>query len=208
MPSQGANNGPSQAAGNNQFVKFSRGAAQRIAKAVRVVEAGDRAQSGVVFDHPIVSPSQKVFRIATANGAWPIGTDQVVTFKYVATTPNTALATNLFWPLDLRVGDYDCAIAKEGTAWFLIAPTFYVAHAATAATVGTAALEFKTLPVVAIATSSTVQFYVDLFKPEVVTNVTLTSTALRFDRCKVFVLGTDTASTVQISIVTCSTATT
>ena len=76
MSSQGASNGPSQGAGQS-FVKFSRQSAQRIAKAVRVVEAGDRGQPGITFDHPQF-PSLRV-RIATFTGAWDIGQTKTVT---------------------------------------------------------------------------------------------------------------------------------
>lgn len=75
--SQGASNGPSQAAGNNQFVKFSRGAAQRIAKVVRIVEAGDREQPGVTFDHPVPAPYR--LKLATFTGNWQTGQYAIVT---------------------------------------------------------------------------------------------------------------------------------
>jgi len=52
MSSQGASNNAGQAVGKS-FVSFSRGAAQRIAKVVRTVEAGDRSQPAVSFDHPL-----------------------------------------------------------------------------------------------------------------------------------------------------------
>lgn len=78
MASQGASNGPSQAAGNNQFVKFSRGAAQRIAKAVRIVEAGDRNGPGVGFDHPI--PTLRL-KVATFTGSWATGEWKTVTIN-------------------------------------------------------------------------------------------------------------------------------
>jgi hypothetical protein len=48
---QTSNNGPSQAA-STKAVTFSRQSAQRIAKVVRTVEAGNRDQPGIRFDHP------------------------------------------------------------------------------------------------------------------------------------------------------------
>lgn len=117
---QGAGNNRGQAAGNGRFVKFTHGAAQRIAKAVRVVEGGDRNQPGITFDHPLPSAGNvKAFRICTFTGSWSIGSSKVVTFKYATATPNTASATNLFFPVT-STGTKDCAIAKDGTAWFLI----------------------------------------------------------------------------------------
>ena len=123
MAEQGASNGAGQAAGKS-FVSFSRGAAQRIAKAVRVVEAGDRNQPGLTFDHPQFGATAKLFRICTYDGSWPIGSTKTVTFKYQTTTPNTAVATNLFFPVAMT-GTANCAIAKDGTAWFLIDVPFY-----------------------------------------------------------------------------------
>jgi hypothetical protein len=125
--SQKADNGGKQGAGN-QFVKFSRQSAQRIAKAVRTVEGGNRDQPGIVFDHPTPSSNAKVFRIGTFTGSWSIGATKTVTFKYATNTPNTAVATNLFFPIT-GTASSDCAIAKDGTAWFLIDVPFRTATA-------------------------------------------------------------------------------
>jgi len=118
---QGASNGAGQAAGKS-FVSFSRPAAQRIAKAVRAVEAGDRNQPGLTFDHPM--PSVKVFRVCTFTGAWSKNTAKVVTFRGIASTPNTAVAQNIFVAITGTTSTSttkNCAIAKDGTAWYLIA---------------------------------------------------------------------------------------
>jgi hypothetical protein len=126
MSSQGAGNGGGQAAGQ-RFVSFTKPAAQRIAKVVRTVEAGNRTQPGVEFDHPIYGVGNgKVFRVCTFTGAWAIGSTKTVTYKYQTNTPNTAVATNLFWPVT-STATLDCAIAKEGTAWFLIDVPLYTA---------------------------------------------------------------------------------
>jgi hypothetical protein len=119
VSSQNAGNGPKQGAGN-QFVKFSRQSAQRIAKAVRTVEGGNRDQPGITFDHPLPG-GVKVFRVATFTGAWSIGDTKTVTFKYQTTTPNTAVATNLFCGLS-PAASCDVSIAKDGTAWYLVQP--------------------------------------------------------------------------------------
>jgi hypothetical protein len=63
----------------------------------------------------------KVFRICTFTGAWSIAAAKTVTFKYQTATPNTVVATNLFAAVPPPGGTGDCAIAKEGTAWYLIA---------------------------------------------------------------------------------------
>lgn len=102
-------------------------------------------------------PPPKMFRICTFTGSWAIGSDKTITFK--SDTARTAVAKNLFWPVP-EGPTRDCAIAREGTAWYLVTPQLYSANAATAATLTTAALEFSTLPVVALATASTVTFSV------------------------------------------------
>ena len=125
MADQSANNGAGQAAGKS-FVSFSRPAAQRIAKAVRTVEAGDRNQPGLTFDHPMPS-SGKMFRICTFTGPWPIGQTHTVTFAS-PTTPATAVATNLFFPVGGNV-PMDGAIARDGGSWYLIDVPFITASA-------------------------------------------------------------------------------
>jgi hypothetical protein len=122
---QAASGGEGKAAGQS-YVTFSRGAAQRIAKTVRVVEAGDRNQPGLRFDHPQFGASGKFFRVCTYTGSWSVGSSKTVTFKYQTATPNTAVATNLFFPVT-GTASADCAIAKDGTAWFLIDVPFYTA---------------------------------------------------------------------------------
>jgi hypothetical protein len=124
---QGASNGAGQAAGKS-FVSFSRGAAQRIAKAVRTVEGGDRSQPGLTFDHPQFGRNDRVFRVCTYTGSWSVGSSKTITFKYQTSTPNTAVATNLFFPVT-GTASADCAIAKDGTAWFLIDVPLYTATA-------------------------------------------------------------------------------
>lgn len=102
-------------------VTFTSGAADRIAKVVRTVEAGDRDCGPLTFGARVGGVSGKVFRICTFTGDWSIGSEKTVTFKYQTATPNTVSATNLFFPItNTATGDRDCAIAKDGTAWFLV----------------------------------------------------------------------------------------
>jgi len=111
-----------QGAGNNRYVKFTRQAGQRIAKAVQAVEDGNRDQGPLAFGfRGVGGVSGKVFRVCTYTGSWSIGSDKVVAFKYQSATPNTVSATNLFFPItNAAAGSRDCAIAKDGTAWFLV----------------------------------------------------------------------------------------
>ena len=141
-------------------VTFTRPAAERIAHVVRTVERSGRDTKGPTWNPRMEGGGGGVFfHIGTFTGAWAISSVKVVTFKNQTTTPNTVSASNLFWPIPYGP-QRDCAIAKEGTAWYLLVPQLYSADAATAATITTASLEFKTLPVVALATSSTVVFSV------------------------------------------------
>lgn len=143
-------------------VQFTRESATRIANVVRTVEIGVPKLKPLVFDRPVErGGGGKVFRVCTFTGAWAISNVKVVTFKNQTTTPNTVSASNLFWPIP-DGPQRDCSIAKEGTAWYLLVPQLYAADAATAATITTASLQFKTLPVVALATSSTAMFSVSV----------------------------------------------
>lgn len=104
-------------------VAFTRPAAERIARVVRQVEAGDRKGEPLRFGARAGGgASPVVFRVCTFTGAWIIDSAKTVTFKYQTNTPNTVSATNLFATLGTSASDpRNCAIARDGTAWFLIA---------------------------------------------------------------------------------------
>jgi len=148
---------PDGKAARVERVTFTRPAADRIAKAVRAVEADAASSQGPTLGVRLEGLAGKVFRICTFTGAWSINSSKTVTFKYQTSTPNTVVATNLFWPVP-DGPTRDCSIAKDGTAWFLLVPQLYLANAATAATITTTAIRFDTLPVVALATSGTAEF--------------------------------------------------
>lgn len=152
---------PDGKAAKTERVTFTRPAAERIAKAVRQVEAGDRDGMPWRVSPRLVSSAGRGLRICTFTGAWSIGSAKTLTFKNQTTTPNTVTANNLFWPVP-DGPERDCAIGKDGTAWYLLVPRMYLADAATAATITTASLEFKTLPVAALATSGTAVFSVSI----------------------------------------------
>jgi hypothetical protein len=99
-------------------VTFTRPAAERIAKVVRTVEAGDRDQPGITYGSALGGVTSKTFRMATFTGAWSKNSDKTVTFRGATATVN---ATNLFAAVAAAAGSRNCAIAKDGTAWFLIA---------------------------------------------------------------------------------------
>jgi hypothetical protein len=103
-------------------VDFTRGAAERIARVVRIVEQGDRDGAALRFGKVVESGGGKTFRMAKFTATWTIDTSQTVTFRNVTTTPNTVIALNVFANIGLGTATAsDCAIAKEGTAWYLIA---------------------------------------------------------------------------------------
>ena len=102
-------------------VDFTRGAAERIANVVRAVELGDRDGAPLNLGRVADAGGGKavVFRICTFTGAWSKDTQKTVTYKYQSATPNTVSARNVFIGLAATTGG-NCAIAKDGTAWFLI----------------------------------------------------------------------------------------
>jgi hypothetical protein len=149
---------PDGKAARTERVTFTRPAADRIAKVVRIVEAGDRGAEGLTFTPRMTGggKSPVVFRIGTFTGSWQIGDSKTVTFKYQTTTPNTASVDNLFWPLGFTdYGERDCCIGKEGTAWFLVTPKLDAAQVFTSVTNSACELQFHTIPAIVLATAST-----------------------------------------------------
>ena len=102
-------------------VSFTRPAAERIGKAVRQVEAGDRDLGPIEWGPRGGGAASKVFRVCTFTGAWAINSAKTVTFRNVTSTPNTVSVTNLVCGLS-PAGSCDATIAKDGTAWYLVQP--------------------------------------------------------------------------------------
>lgn len=102
--------------------QFTRESAERIANVVRTAELAAPQARPLSFEAIQPERKQRVFRICTYTGAWSIGDAKTVTLKYQTTTPNTVSATNLFFPITntATASARDCAIAKDGTAWFLV----------------------------------------------------------------------------------------
>jgi len=121
---------PDGASAGVQRVAFTKAAADRIGRVVREVEGGDRDNGPLTFGMRAVSSNAKVFRVCTFSGEWSINTSKTVTFKNQTATPNTVSAVNLFFPLtSTATASTDCAIAKDGTSWFLIDVPFETATA-------------------------------------------------------------------------------
>lgn len=115
-------------------VTFTYGAAQRIASAVRKVEIGDRAGGALSFErvYDELPTTKKTFRICTFTGAWSTSAVKTVTFRNQTNTPNTLAATNLFFEIP-DDGTKNCAVARDGTAWYLVQWQWAIATCSTAA---------------------------------------------------------------------------
>ena len=97
-------------------VDFTRGAAERIARAVRIVEQGDRDGAALTFKRTLESGGGgKPVRFCSWSTSWSYGGTAVITFA--PGTANTATATNQI----LRVGPGDGWAANNGTSgWSLV----------------------------------------------------------------------------------------
>lgn len=74
---------------------------------------------GPILEDPGVQTLGKVFRIATFDGSWNKGTSKTVTFQSGGAT---ATAVNLFADVNTAADSgVNCAVAKDGAVWFLIA---------------------------------------------------------------------------------------
>jgi hypothetical protein len=92
-------------------------AVRRIANTIRKVETGDRSERPLTFE--VVQQPRKIFRVAIFTGAWAINSTKTIAFQ--SSTANTAVAVNLFAAVPAPSGTAHCAIARDGSAWYLIA---------------------------------------------------------------------------------------
>jgi hypothetical protein len=137
-------------------VSFTPRSAQRIARVVRAVENARPPGVALEFRTQIIA-DKKVFRVATYTGAWSIGSAKTVTFKNQTNTPNTVSATNLFFPVTSNAaGSRDCAVAKDGTAWFLIdvVQQTTAVIVLTGVSLGTAGLQFTRASITVASTAT------------------------------------------------------
>jgi hypothetical protein len=136
-------------------VSFTPRSAQRIARVVRAVENARSPGVALEFRTQIIEANKKVFRVATYTGAWPIGSAKTVTFKNQTNTPNTVSATNLFFPVTSNAaGSRDCAVAKDGTAWYLIDVVHTSVVVLTGVSLGTAGLQFTRASITVASTAT------------------------------------------------------
>ena len=139
-------------------ISFTRPAAERIARVVRAVEGARPGGEGLRSRAMVAGRKDKPFKVCTFTGAWAINTAKTVTFRNVTTTPNTVSATNLFLALPDR-GSQPCGIAKDGTAWHLIAyapvsQATATASILTSVSLGTAGLRFTKMDIKILETVS------------------------------------------------------
>jgi len=97
-------------------VDFTRGAAERIAAAVRKVEQGDRDGSALVLG--AVDQPNKTFRVCIFTGSWSVNSFKTVTLR---NSTATLLALNVFGPINADCGGSPVGIARDGSAWYAIA---------------------------------------------------------------------------------------
>ena len=102
-----------------RFVRFTRGAGERIGRAIIGFERQTKGAAPLTYEHIVPgAPASKVFRMATfGTAAWPVDSSAMVTFLGAT---NTATALNLFGSLSTAASSRQVAIAKDGTTWFLI----------------------------------------------------------------------------------------
>lgn len=136
-------------------ISFTRPAVERIARVVRAVENA-RPAGGGLRSRAVEGAKPKPFKVCTFTGAWAIDTAKVVTFRNVTTTPNTVSATNLIYDLPSQ-GTMPCGIARDGTAWYLIAVKHTTADVITGATLGASGLVFTRSRIQVASTASASQ---------------------------------------------------
>jgi hypothetical protein len=74
-------------------VDFTRGAAERIARAVRIVETGERDGAPLTFKRPVESGGGKPLRIGKTTATWAKNTLATITLYESGTPPNETAST-------------------------------------------------------------------------------------------------------------------
>lgn len=100
------------------LTQFEIGSARRIARVVRQVEQQRPPAKPLSFEPAELGGGKRVFRMCTFTGAWSKNTPKTVTLR--ASTA-TLFATNLFAAIGTATSSRNCAVARDGTAWYLIA---------------------------------------------------------------------------------------
>jgi hypothetical protein len=125
-------------------VVFLRPDAERIARAVRTVEAGNRNETPLRFRR-VDSGGRgggSAFRVCTFSGSWGINSSKTVTFENVTTTPNTVSAVNRLFTIGDACETQVAYIGKIQSDWHLLNVQHHETAVITQVTLTTAALEF------------------------------------------------------------------
>jgi len=123
----------------NDRIAFTRGSAERIAKVVRQVEAGNRDEAALWFGSrlPSASPTLTV-RMGTFSSPWPIGSTSTITFLHGGATA-TASNTLISYPAPPHgKATVNCVVAKESATWYLANWEVVTATAVIVSGIGTA----------------------------------------------------------------------
>jgi len=126
-------------------VVFLRPDAERIARAVRTVEAGNRNETPLTFRRVLESGRRvnvDILRVCTISGSWGINSSKTVTFENVTTTPNTVSAVNRLFTIGDACETQVAYIGKIQSDWHLLNVQHHETAVITQVTLTTAALEF------------------------------------------------------------------
>jgi hypothetical protein len=133
---------PDAKAAKTQATSFTRPAADRIRRVVRIVEAGDRKENALSFQRVGGGGSGKVFRVCTFDGAWNINESKTLTLQNVTTTPNTVSAINQLFTRGDACETQVAYIGKIQSDWHLLNVQHHETAVIVNVTLTTAALEF------------------------------------------------------------------
>jgi len=131
-------------------VTFTPGSAERIAKVVRIVEAGNRDTGWRPPAPRTAGGVGSVFRMAEFTGAWGLNTFKTVT---VYDSTQTLSVNNILFPVpelsDSTTSPTYCAIAKDRSTWHLVNIQFSDHTVLTDVTLQPTSLEFARRAVLA-----------------------------------------------------------
>lgn len=100
------------------------GMLNKLRETVRTVDGmtgGEDEPTRVTFSEGAYA--NRPVRIGTfGTAAWSINSPNTVTLTNVGVTGYTVLATNIFESVEAGASTQNCAIAKDGTSWYLIQP--------------------------------------------------------------------------------------
>lgn len=141
-----------------ELVQFDVPSGRRIANAVRAIEGIVPPGRPLTYS-PILWRESRgrggQVQLCTYSGAWATDASKTVTLRGQTTTPNTLSVTNLFLPLP-DAGPRACAVAKSGTAWYLLQVQWNDSNVLSNATLTAEALQFSRVQSVSLGTAATV----------------------------------------------------